>query len=84
MYTGYIYPELRKAAKKGIFLVSRPLKPYLPPLELNGNKIFWIFFSRALKKSLFSAPASTTPTPPLRGWAPKKNFFAASLNLFAS
>ena len=41
---GGVNLSLREAAKRAIFLVARPLRPYLLPLELSGHRNFFFFF----------------------------------------
>ena len=53
---------VREAAKKSLFLVARPHRPY-GPLELSGH-IFWEFFFRASNKVIFlSCQALIPPSP---------------------
>ena len=53
-FLAYMY--IREAAKKDPPLMARPLRPYPPPLELNGHRNFsfnFLFFSLKIAENGF-------------------------------
>ena len=70
---------LREAAKKGIFLMAVPLRPYsAPPLELNGSRKFVI----KLESNFFFLMTSPLTPPPLMTQPLRKKLFLAFLKYY--
>ena len=77
------YEPLRESAKKVIFLVARPLRPYPPPPSLVATFFGGGFFLEFQKKFFLLSGQALSPLPPLTGQESKKKnlFFAASLGM---